>query len=148
MRPSETKRISATIEATSQKMPSMSGSRLRFKIGKLLVPALAGFRGKALDDVMKLDLAELQPVLAPLLAQLDEKTHDALMLEILTHTYVVRTEDGKEPIRFDLGNAKAIDLAFDGDVDALWATAWFALGVNLKGVFAAGAGNAQPSPTP
>jgi hypothetical protein len=141
VRPSETKTIGG-LEVTTTKLPAMRGSALRFKLGKLILPSL---RGKSLAEISSIDIADL----APVVGALDEKAQETLMLEILLCTKVQQTNDKTgEPYFVELTSQKFIDLVFDGDVDALWATCWFALEVNLKGVFGASAGSAQPAPTP
>jgi len=145
-RKTETRQISA-FDVTTIQLPALKGSALRFKLGKVLAPALAALRGKSLGDVMKSDLADLQPALMAIFDRLDEKQAEALMLDALLCTSVVTTDNDGKLIKYDLTTAKWIDLAFGGDVDALWSTVKFALEVNLRGLFVAGAGTVQQTPT-
>ena len=138
------------LKVTTIQLPATRGSRLRFKLIKLLAPAAGALRGKSLkyDDLKATDVAELAPALAAMVSQLDEAAHDALLLEMLVCTSVVRDDGNGRPVKFDLTSKAIVDQAFDGDVDALWGAWKFALEVNLGGFFAASGGSAQPDPTP
>jgi hypothetical protein len=149
MRKTEEREIGA-LKVTTIQLPATRGSRLRFKLVKLLAPALGAIGGKAVNfnDLKSMNVVELAPALVALVSQLDDAAHDALLLEMLVCTSVVRDDAGGRPIKFDLTSKAFIDQAFDGDADALWTTWMFALEVNLGGFFAASGGPAQPGPTP
>jgi hypothetical protein len=149
MRSIETRAI-AGFEVTTQKLPSMAGSRLRFKLGRLLAPAIAGLRGKRLDNLVAQDIADLAPAFAALVQQLEPRTHDELILEVFACTYVIGETSNGSKIKFDLTSTQIIDQAFDGDVDAMWLAAKFVLEVNLRGLaslFPNRVGGEQPAPT-
>ena len=145
-RTSETRTI-GEFEVTTQKLPATRGSRLRFKLVRLLGPAasslapLVGKDGK-LEELLGLDIAAVAPAIVALASQIDDEKHDALMLEILICTSVV-ADGPKGKIKFDLTSKALLDQAFDGDVDALWKTVMFALEVNLSGFFS---GRGSPAP--
>lgn len=148
MRRTETRVING-LEVTTQQLPSMAGSRLRFKLGRLLAPSIGALRGRRIEDLMSLDIAELAPALVALVQQLDARTHDELLIEIFAGTYVVGKDD-KGKLRIELTSAQWIDQAFDGDVEAMWLAAKFALEVNVRNIaslFPNRVGGAQPAPT-
>ena len=135
-------------ELTTVQLPSMRGSRLRFRLAKLLAPAAGALRGKSLTDLQALDVADIAPAIMAIATQLDDAAHDALMLELLICTSVV-VDGPSGKVKYDLTKAAAIDQAFGSDVDALWAAAKTSLEVNLGGFFGASAGSAAPQvPTP
>lgn len=123
------------LKVTTIQLPAMRGSRLRLRLLKMLSPLLGALEGKKLDDVMKLDVSDLAPAIMAAASQLDDATHDALILQILLCTSVQTTDASGKQIRFDLTSQSTIDQAFGGDVDALWSAAKFALEVNLGGNF-------------
>jgi hypothetical protein len=139
----------AGLKVTTIQLPAMRGSRLRVKLAKLIVPVLGAFKGSKLSsvqDVMKMDIADLAPALVAVASQLDDTAHDTLMLELLICTSVVRDDGSGKALKFDLTTKQIIDQAFDGDVDALWKAVAFAIELNLGNVFSASTGNEQQAP--
>lgn len=132
---------------TTVQLPATRGSRLRVRVLKLIAPALGQLRGKKIDDLKAIDIADFAPALQEIMGQLDDQTQDALMLEVLVCTSVI-AQGPSGQIKYDLTSKPIIDQAFDGDVDALWGAMKFALEVNLRGFFNASVGKSQPIPTP
>lgn len=141
-------------ELTTIQLPSVRGSRLRVRLLKLLAPAgsaLAGvLKGKSPEDLKTLDVGVIAPALMAIATQLDDGIHDSLMLQLLVCSSVV-VDGPAGKIKVDLTSMQAIDQAFGGDVEALWAAARVSLEVNLGGFFdgATGTGPGElPAPTP
>lgn len=118
MRITKTKQI-GELEVTTTKLPTLRGSRLRMKVQRLM-------SGQKADG-------ELTPqILFSLLALLKDEEADALILESLVSTSVVRADAQGTKIKFDLSGLSQIDLAFDGDDMAMWQTVLFSWEVNLS----------------
>lgn len=136
-RRTETRTI-AGLEVTTVQLPAMRGSRLRFRVLRTIMPALATlneFRGKSMDEIMASDVGKLLPALRHVVEQLDDKAQESFLLEVLLCTNVISIDESGKRIVVELTSASFVDLAFGGDVDALWQTFAFALEVNLGGFF-------------
>lgn len=143
------------LQLTTIQLPSTRGSRLRFRLIKLVGPAVgalaAGLKGKkveTLEDLKALDVGVLAPAIMAVAQQLDEALHDALLLQLLCCS-TVTGEGPNGKVKVDLTSISAFDQAFGGDVDALWAAAKASLEVNLGGFFDGRSGAGEPpDPTP
>lgn len=137
-RKQDTRTVGA-FELTTYQLPSTRGSRLRVRLLKLLAPAgerlAAVLKGKSFDDIQALDVAVIAPAIMAVAMQLDDTVHDSLMLQLLVCSSVV-AEGANGKVKIDLTSLQAIDQAFGGDVDSLWAAMRASLEVNLGGFFA------------
>lgn len=116
--------------------------RLMGRLGKLLTPALAGFKGIK----FKSDVSSLAPVLAALFERLDPSESDSLAIQVLCNTLVVT--GGKATT---LATATDINNVFSGRLLAMFKVMAFAVEVNFKDFFLglpSGAAEVKTEPEP
>jgi len=140
---SETRTIEG-LEVTTQQLPATRAYLLAAKLSKVLVPIASALKGKTMGEALAAPVESL----APMLERLDDATLDALMLESLKCTSVVTVDAKGASIKYDLTSKPMIDLAFGGNVAALFKTIGFAIEVNFRDFFAESVAGVWPAPTP
>ncbi len=122
-------------EVTTQKLPTLRGSSLRFKVNRLFSKE----KGTVGDLTAE--------VLTAMLAQLEDNEVQTLILESLVCTSIITNDDRGQKIKYDLTKLSTIDQVFDGDVDLMWETVMFAWEVNFSRP-TKGAAVVLPDPAP
>ncbi|MBA3841176.1 MAG: hypothetical protein H0X39_00895 [Actinobacteria bacterium] len=113
-------KVVGDLEVTTQKLPTLRGSKLRFKVNRLI-----------LRDGVPTGELDAEKFTA-LLAQLPEADADALILESLVCTSIVSTNAQGTKVKYELTTLGVIDQAFDGDDMAMWECVMFSWEVNLS----------------
>ena len=119
-----TKQIEA-LEVVVQPHGARANLKLMRKVGRAVAPALARAPDELSEDM---DVGEISAPLGALFDALDDKSMDALLLDLFATTQVV-----KDGAVIDLRTLAGQDKAFGENARLLLQVAWFVLEVNLGG---------------
>ena len=121
------------------------GAKLAAKLLRLASPLIGMFKTAKLEDVKKMDLSDLAPLVGRMFATISDEQLDDLLVDLLSRTMIVKNDEAGQPRQYDLSKPAQIDDAFTGELGLMMLVAKNAIEVNFGRFFA---GSALKSATP
>lgn len=115
------------------------GAKLAAKLLRLASPLIGMFKASKLEDVKKMDLGDLAPLVGRMFATISDEQLDELLVDLLSRTMIVKLDEAGKPRQYDLSKPAQIDDAFTGELGLMMLVAKNAIEVNFGRFFAGSA---------